>query len=158
MFSRFWIENVPAITESPSKCPVREVSHGDIFRIDVLNLHHHWLPKCIAAILLGHFGSLIFFPQCNGIQDTLELWISHLRLHYTDSRYWIPAFVSGSLILNPIVIGILDSLGCIPDSKARIPEFASKNFPDSEIQIPSSHGAIFWEVSHTVESTMCPIS
>ena len=45
----------------------------------------------------------------------------------TDSRYWIPAFVSGSWILIPIVSGIPDSLGFITDS---------------EIQI-GSHGAIF---------------
>ena len=36
----------------------------------------------------------------------------------TDSRDWIPAFVSGSWILIPIVSRIPDSLGCIPDSKA----------------------------------------
>ena len=54
-----------------------------------------------------------------------------------DSRNWIPAFVSG----------ILDSLGCIPDSKKkRIP-----GFKDSEIQNPSSRGAIFWVMSHNVE-------
>ena len=38
-----------------------------------------------------------------------------------DSRYWIPAFDSGTSIL---------------DSKPRIPDFTSKHFLDSRIQIP----------------------
>ena len=60
----------------------------------------------------------------------------------TDPRYWIPAFVSGSWVLNPVVSGILDSLGCIPDSKALDSRIYEQNFPDSEIQIPLQ-GAIF---------------
>ena len=45
------------------------------------------------------------------------------------SRYWIPAFVSGSWILNPVVSGILDSLGCIPYSKARNCRFYEQKLP-----------------------------
>ena len=85
-------------------------------------------PKCIAAILLGHFGSLIFCAQCKGIQDTLELWIPHLRLRIPGTGFRPLSVDLGS--------GILDSLGCIPDSKppgfqilrAKLPGFRN---PDS---------------------------
>ena len=64
---------------------------------------------------------------------------------FTDSKYWIPTFVSGSWILIPVVGGIPDSLRFIPDSKARDSRFYEQKLPgppDSEIQI-GSHGAIF---------------
>ena len=99
----------------------------------------------------GYSGSLIFFfrPKWGNPRQS---WIVDSTPWIPDSRYPIPAFVSGSWILIPIVSGIQESLGCIPAPKPWIPDFT-----DSEIQIPSSHGAIFWVMSHNVEPTMCPL-
>ena len=118
MFRRFcnWIENVPAITESPSKYPMGDVSHGDIFGTDVLNVRHQWLPPSNRCDFTWAVWILDIFRPMEGNQR--HSWIVDSTPSITDPRYWIPAFVGGSWILNPIVSGILDSLGCIPDSKA----------------------------------------
>ena len=118
MFRRFcnWIENVPAITESPSKYPMGDVSHGDIFRIDVLNVRHQWLPPSVSLRFYLDILDPWYFCPMEGNQR--HSWIVDSTPSITDPRYWIPAFVSGSWILIPIVSRIPDSLGCIPDSKA----------------------------------------
>ena len=62
-----------------------------------------------------------------GIQDSLGFWIQRCGFRIPDSRYRIPDSLSvelGSWI--SIFIGILDSLSCIPDSKAQDSGFHSK--------------------------------
>ena len=47
------------------------------------------------------------------------LWIPRHGFRILDSRYWIQASLSVELAFwIPIISGILDSLSCIPDSKA----------------------------------------
>ena len=46
-----------------------------------------------------------------------------------DSRYWIPVFFFKTVeFWIPIVIGIPDSLSCIPDSKPQDSGFHKQNF------------------------------
>ena len=52
-------------------------------------------------------------------------WIPHPCQWDLDSGFWVP-----------IVSGILDSLSCIPDSKAQDSGFHNQNFPVLRIQRP----------------------
>ena len=94
--------------------------------------------------IIAQFG----FAPCKGIQDSLGFWIPRHGFRIPGTGYRI--FFSGTWI--PVVSGIPDSLGCIPDSKAqdsgfhrqtfprfriphakisKIPDYTSKNFQDS---------------------------
>lgn len=68
---------------------------------------------------------------CNGIQDSLG---------FHDSRYWM-SYPSPSVELGfpiPIVIGILDSINSIPDSK---PQDSGFRIPQAKIsRIPFTWG------------------
>ena len=78
----------------------------------------------------GYSGSLIFFFRLKWANPR-QSWIVDSTPWIPDSRYSIPAFVSGSWILIPIVRGIQGSLGCIPDSKALDSRFYGFRNPDS---------------------------
>ena len=91
-------------------------------------------PQVYRCDFTWTFWILDIFRPMEGNQR--HSWIVDSTPSITDPRYWIPAFVSGSWILNPVVSGILDSLGCIPDSKtldSRIYEQKLSGFrnPDS---------------------------
>ena len=80
----------------------------------------------------------VCFAPCKGMQESLGYWIP--RPWISDSRYWIPAFVSESWVLDSIVSGIPDSFSCISDSKApENSEFRKHNFLGFRIQ--DSHPA-----------------
>ena len=73
------------------------------------------------------------------IQHSLGFWIPRCACRIPGT-----GFQSLSVELEfciPVVIGIPDSLSCIPDSKAQDSRFHRQKFPDSEILIPL-HGVI----------------
>ena len=99
----------------------------------------------------GYSGSLFFFfAQSKKIQDSLELWIPHLG-------FLIPGIWFRPLSVNlgfwfQSLVGFRN-----PSAVFRIPKPWIPVFKDFEIQIPSSHVAIFWVMSHNVELAMCPL-
>ena len=111
-------------------------------------------PQVYRCDFTWTFGSLIFFAQCKGNYDTLELWISHLWLRIPGTGFR-PLSVDLGFWFQSLV-GFRIPLAVLRIPKPGIPDFRSKNFSDSEIQI-GSHGAIFWEVSYNVEPAMCSL-
>ena len=66
-----------------------------------------------------------------GFQNPRLSWILDSSPYILDSRYWILYSLSVELGFRSIASGILDSLSCIPDSKAQDSGFHKWNFPDS---------------------------
>ena len=78
-----------------------------------------------------------------GLDSGFQYWTPASRYWIMDSRDWIPDsmdWIPDSLLATlglriPTLVGISDSLSCIPDS-------TSKNFSDSGIRIPSLRAII----------------
>ena len=69
------------------------------------------------------------FTSCKGIQDSVGFRIPRRGFRIPGAGFQSLSVKLGSRI--PIVTGILDSLSCFCISKSRVPDFTSKNFPDS---------------------------
>ena len=90
------------------------------------------LPKCIAVTLLWIFWIPdFFFAQCKEIQDSLALWIPHLRLRIPSTGFRPLLVDLGFWFQSLVGFRIPYALFRIP--KPAIPDFTSKNFPDPRI-------------------------
>ena len=71
-----------------------------------------------------------FYP-CEGIQDSLGLWIPQSGFRIPGTHFQFLSVELGFWI--PIVSAIPDSLSCIPDSNSWISDYISKIFLDSGV-------------------------
>ena len=71
----------------------------------------------------------VFFAQCKGTQDSLALWIPHLGFLIPGSGFR-PLSMDRGFWIQLLVGFWIDSLGCIPDSKAQDSQFYGFRNPD----------------------------
>ena len=105
-----------------SKVRGREVA---VFSLEDARVRFKFTP-----VFLGDLSPHVRNPSHPLLDSEFHVTDSGFRI--PDSRYWIPVFLSGTWIPDPLVSGISDFLSCIPDSKAQDSGFHSKFFQDFE--------------------------
>ena len=82
----------------------------------------------LARPVLPNINDSVFHPMCGMYANPRQSLILDSTPWIPDSWYWIPVFVNGTEFQS---LWDPDPLSCIQIPKPRVPDSASKNFPDS---------------------------